>query len=75
MTQHFKNFNLGLRFCVNNVARGAKFEFFKIFEPGRLVVKCTCKSDVTKVIKLERAALQQSHCSSSNLCCVLSEIP
>ena len=32
-------------------------------------------TDVTKVIKLERATLQQSHCRSNNFFCVLSEIP
>ena len=31
-------------------------------------------TDVTKVIKLERATLHQSHCPSSNLCRVLTEI-
>ena len=57
------------------MARGAKFEFFKIFEQDRLVINARAITDVTKVIKLERATLQQSHCSSSNLCYVLSEIP
>ena len=33
----------------------AKFEFLKIFELAEIVVKCTCNSDVTKVIKLEHA--------------------
>ena len=75
MTQHFYNFNLGLTFCVNNVAKGAKFEFFKIFEQDRLVINARAITNVTKVIKLERATRQQSHCLSMNLCRVLSEIP
>ena len=39
------------------------------------MVNARAITNVTKVIKLERAKLQQSHCSSSNLCRVLSGIP